>query len=56
MIAADLEVPDPFSGHVQQGKNQEIALSFDSNLKLVNDKCVNKGTISSLRGCVCTCI
>ena len=32
IIGAGLEVPDQFSGHVQQGKNREIALSFNSKL------------------------
>ena len=32
MIATSLEVPDPFSGHMQQKKDREIALSFNSKL------------------------
>ena len=55
MIATGLDVPDPFSGHVQQEKDREIALlSTAWYLKLENGKCVDKSTISSLSGCVCT--
>ena len=32
MMATGLEVPDPFLGYVQQGKDREIALSFNSML------------------------
>ena len=53
MIATGFEVPDPVSSHLQQEKDQEIALSFNSKLSQTgNDKCVNNGTISSLRECV----
>ena len=54
MIAAGLKVPDPFLGRVQQGKiEKSLCHSTASYLKLVNGNCVDKGTISSLRGCVC---
>ena len=55
MIATGLGAPDPFLGYVQQGKIKKLLChSTTSYLKLVNGKCVDKGMISSLRGCV-TC-
>ena len=50
----------PISSHVQQCNKDKIKKSLcrstASYLKLVNGKCVDKGTISSLHECVCACM
>ena len=57
MIATGLEVPDPFRVMCNKDKfEKSLCRSTASYLKLVNGKCVDKGTISSLHECVCACM